>query len=209
MPRYLLQVALLVSFNVSPNLYSDSTLTSTDFWRAYWDVEIVKDAYYAGYVTDEIAYYLKDPDISIDKKLAVCNALGWSFEGKRNHQLLLSAWGYSVPEDRELRVEDVDDLRSDMLACVGYLMALDDYFHPEKAIPFISKAAFEMPDSYAVEMAKTMVLGSFYQHLNHWCLVWTLTKKTEYDFRGNRDLRPAAREIILDYMALYEKSCGR
>ena len=64
-------------------IYADSPLTSTDFYRAYLDVPIVKKAADSpGKLTQEMMEYLHDDKNPLDKRIALVNAVGWNIENQ-------------------------------------------------------------------------------------------------------------------------------
>lgn len=67
----------VIFFSMNPvTVFADSPITSTDFYRAYTDVSIVKTAKEKGVMDKEIANYLHSSKNPIDVKAAVINALG-------------------------------------------------------------------------------------------------------------------------------------
>ena len=60
-----------------PAAYSDSPLTSTDFYRAYLDVPVVADHVEAE-MNEEIFDILQSDEYRMDVKVAVINAMGWT-----------------------------------------------------------------------------------------------------------------------------------
>ncbi len=56
-------------------VFADSPITSTDFYEAYFDVDMVKNAKDSGVLNNEIAGFLASPVKPLDQKAAVVNAL--------------------------------------------------------------------------------------------------------------------------------------
>lgn len=181
-------------------VYADSPITSTDFYTAYLDVEIVNTAESEGIVNSEIAKYLSSPENPIDVKAAVINALGWDFEGKSN------ADGYAkLVFGKSVKDLDLNNLSGDQLFCLGYLMAMDDYFNVDNAIPILEKANSKMADSLTVSLITAVVKAQkAMDDTENWNEVWELVAGgVIYDKDLKQDLRPEAGKIIFDYMSLY------
>lgn len=174
---------------------ADSPITSTNFYEAYLDIEIVKYAAQSGTLDRKIYSFLRDTNVRIDLKAAVCNALGWKFEGKNNSKI------YS----EFLKDENAETGKHDYLV-LGYLTALDDYFHPQNALTLLEKAKKMMPESTTVALIFAIVKA---QHAmdSDWCQVWRLTEQQLADKKLNYDIKIKAMFIIIDYMILYEQDC--
>ncbi|MCD6282483.1 hypothetical protein J7J84_02600 [bacterium] len=184
---------------------ADSPITSTPFHEAYFDLAIVRDALGSGVLDLRMAQYLSSPDVPIDAKVAVINALGWDIEGKHNAELFASylalSRGWSLYEVDEERLAELTD---DELCCLGYLAMMDDYFHPEEALPLLELANEFKPESLTIRLiyglAKAQVAFD-----GDWAGVWPAIDDA---FGGDElvvDMRPAAVDIILEYMSLYEE----
>ncbi|MDS0527083.1 hypothetical protein NNC19_15430 [Clostridium sp. SHJSY1] len=188
-------------FSMSPTTaHADSPITSTNFYQAYSDVQIVEKAREKGVLDEEIANYLHSSENPIDVKAAVINALGWRYEGKHNAEDYLKLF-YSD----SMNNLDLDSIDSDELFCIGYMMALDDYFNVERALPFMEKAYEKNNTSFTVSMIRNIVKEQSEMSSGHWGNVWANTKKVLDDKTLTRDMKQGAIDIIVDYMKLYEK----
>ncbi|MCK6469781.1 MAG: hypothetical protein L6Q53_16565 [Candidatus Brocadia sinica] len=205
MKKILVLVILLKSLFIFPAvIYADSPITSTKFYEAYLDVKMVQRAYLEGVMGLEIAEFLSSPENPIDTKAAVINALSWRFEGKNNAELYMYYLGllYHV----SILELDTDFLSADETFCLGYLMVMDNYFHPEHAIPLLEEAQKAMENSFTVSiilaLAKAQIVLT-----EDWCAVWKLTERVLENRALKQDLRPEAIKIIVDYMILYKDYC--
>ena len=126
--------------------YADSPITSTDFYKVYLDIEIVKKAKDRGVLTQEIANYLLSPTAPIDVKAAIINAISWKFGGD-NVGLFLNFLQSRYKKPKEMDIEKLD---ADELFCLGYLTAMEDYCHPKKAIPLIEMSYMKRKDSFTI-----------------------------------------------------------
>jgi hypothetical protein len=184
--------------------YADSPITFTDFSEAYLDVEIVRKAKSEGVINQEIADYLLSPANSMDIKAAVINALSWKFEGKNNAELyskFLELW-YKKTNQKW----NIEKATAGELFCLGYLTAMDDYFHPEKAILFLKRAYQEKKDSFTVSIVLAIAEAQKVMDSDR-CQVWELTDRVLKDKELKQDMRADGKKIIIDYMALYKDEC--
>ena len=191
-------------FVFSRKNYADSPITATDFYEAYLDVKMVERAHLEGVMGLEIAEFLTSPENPIDVKAAVINALSWRFEGKKNAEL----YAYYLALLYHLSITELDMafLSADEIFCMGYLTAMDDYFHPEKAVSLLEEAHELMKDSFTVSiiLAITKAQRAFD---SDWCEIWKLTEEVLQNKELKQDLRPEAMKRIIDYMILYKEYC--
>ena len=168
------------------------------------DVKMVKRAHLEGVMGLEIAEFLTSPENPIDVKAAVINALSWRFDGKNNVELYACylALLYHV----SLIEIDTAFLSADKIFCMGYLMVMDDYFHPEKALPLLEEAHNMEKDSFAVSIILALAKAQR-AFDSDWCEVWKLTEAVLQNKELNQDLRPEAIKMIVDYMILYKEYC--
>jgi hypothetical protein len=207
MKRSLLALAsglLLSGIFTSPSR-ADSPITSTPFSDAYQDYEIVQQAQKAGVLNLEMAQYLSSKSAAIDVKAAVINALSWNIDGKQNATL----YRYFLALSYGTTIEKLNPrtLTSDETFALGYLTVMDDYFHPEKAVPLLKMAKAQRSNSLTVAMIAALVQAQA-AFDSDWCKLWMLTNGAANDTTLKQDLRPEAKKIILDYMNLYRSSCN-
>lgn len=199
-----LRIVLLVWIGLFQNGRGDSPLTSTDFYRAYLDIETVERAAREHTLDEEIAGFLSSPENRIDIKAAVVNALSWGSNSSQNAAFYLDYLlkTYSQSSEADL----IERLGGDELLCLGYLRALADYFHPENALPLLRQARVKNPGSFTAALILTLAeaeaaMGS------DWCKVWRLTEKLLDDPQLQREMRPEATGIVEDYMIIYRDYC--
>jgi len=180
--------------------FADSPITSTDFYVSYLDVGIVEKASEMTYIDEEIARYLSDPENLLDIKAAVINAIGWRFEGKDNAERY-SGFIFGEPLD-EL---DFDTVPAHDLFCIGYLMVMDNYFEPERAIQLLGKACEAFPGSFTAAMINALVKAQAAMiNGDEWGTIWALADDVVQDKNLEMDMRPEAVDIIMDYMLLFK-----
>lgn len=197
MKKILVAVLLVGLIAIIPRgAYADSPVTSTPFSEAYMDVEIVKQAKAEGIITPLIAEYLKAAGNPVDVKAAVINALSWDADGKNNADTFSNIL-YNKPVDQL----EVENLSGDELFCLGYLLLMDDYFSPERAVPYLEKAKEKKTDSFTVSVILAIARAQSVMSES-----WVLTEQALNDKSLVMDMRQEAVKIIADYMVLYKGS---
>lgn len=179
--------------------YADSPLTSTPISNAYEDLEIVKKAKASGEMNSEFALFLHNESNPIDKKAALINALGWDFNGKKNAMLYCN-----IIFGKQINEKDIASVSAEDNFVIGYLKALDDYFYPYKAVPYLKAAQKKMDDSYTVFIILALVRA---QNAD-FCSSWRYVNKVFRNKDLEKDLRKEAVKIIYDYMVLYKNDCN-
>lgn len=176
---------------------ADSPVTNTTFSEAYLDYPAVRAAKASGVMTTQLAEYLKS-SAPLDVKAAVINALSWRYEGKSNADIYCRMRYRQAPEALQLERLDGDEL-----LVLGYLLVMDDYFTPERALPPLELAVRKLPESFTAAMILAIVqcqagFGS------DWAEMWPRIERVLDDEGLNGDMRLGAVRIITDYMRLYE-----
>lgn len=206
----------LLLFLISCPCRADSPLTSTDFYKAYESHRMVAVAK-QGTLTDAIAGFLSDAGSPIDVKSAVVNALGWNIEGKNNAALYFKYLTRSKKVSSEKL--SLKELTADETFCLGYLLALDDYFtlKPlnkkgsalEQMTPeeLLQEAVKRNPGSFTVRVVQALVTAQKKMD-SDWCDVWKSLEAVESS-EVKIDMKFQAFKIILDYMLLYEDDCKK
>lgn len=203
--KMVLVVLLLILLFVFPGIsQADSPITATDFYEAYKDVKMVQRAHLEGVMGVEIAEFLSSPENPIDHKAAVINALSWRFEGKSNAELYTYYLGLLY--HMSITELDTDFLSADEIFCLGYLVAMDDYFHPENAIVLLEEAQRMRKESFTVSMVLALVRAQI-AFEQDWCEAWKIIERVLQNADIKQDLRPEAKKIIVNYMILYREYC--
>lgn len=207
MPRLkTLLLALILATCLQP-AYADSPITSTAFSEAYLDIEIIRYAKENGVMNLQMAQYLSNPGHSLDKKAALIDALSWKYEGKRNKDIYLNF--LSVLYSRPVNDLPYDILSADELFSLGYLTVMDDYFHPQKAIPMLEKANARYRNNFTAQMILAIAKAQDYMHDGKkWCKVWQVTEAVLNNKDLVVDMREGAIKHIEDYMKLYADECS-
>jgi len=99
MKKLFLLFALLIS--AVQLSFADSALTSTEFYKAYLDVPIVKAAAdQPNHLSEAAKAYLFDEANPLDVKLALINAVGWKFEGLTAYKDYLNYYIQHFPKKK-------------------------------------------------------------------------------------------------------------
>ncbi len=193
---------LLIGFS-APALQADSPLTSTPFHRAYMDLKVVSYAKEQGVVDKKIAKFLMK-DKPLHQKAAVINALGWSMDGKNNAELFLE---FLKVKRKLVQESDFANLTGPDLFCMGYMMALDNYFDVGEAFQVLSIAQTKMPENFTANFVLSLVEAQIMMD-SDWCKVWQVVHKVEQNKSLERSMLPAAVKIVMEYIQLYQSECG-
>ncbi|MDP5172871.1 MAG: hypothetical protein NWR72_21710 [Bacteroidia bacterium] len=201
--RFLSFVFLLLIATAGMESPQDSPVTSTDFHQAYLDVPLVKRASMTHTLDNDMNKFLLSKKTPIDQKAALVNALGWDQNGTPN----FDAFATTIQAKRKVAVLSAESkLKSDDLLVLGYLLLIEDYFHPANALPYLERAASELPQSQTAQMLLALCKAQI-SFDSDWCAVWTRYKEVAENASLTKDLRPEALSIIREYMVLYKEEC--
>lgn len=184
---------------------ADTPLTITTFYKAYSDFKIVRTAEQTGKITEEIASWLMSAKISADLKAAIINALSFEILGKDNASLFKKQLMAKYKKERFENIRE-DMMTPDELFCLGYLLAMDDYFSPDPALYYLELAVKRIPDSFTYQMIYAIVKAQKV-FLSDPCQAWMFVNTTIQ----RKDLRflmlPDAVKMISANMYSFSKKC--
>jgi hypothetical protein len=203
--KKIIPLACLLLLMINYTAKADSPLTSTDFYTAYVNIDMVVEAHKTQKFSDKIGDYLSSPQNSIDKKVAVVNALGWNMDGKKDAELFRRYLGKKYGIRNKLTVS-MDDFTADELLCLGYMTAMDDYFKPQDGIEIVNMAIKKNPNSYTFNIITSLVKAQNMMDKS-WCDLFKLTDAVDKNSSLTMDMKKEAIKIIFDYMNLYKDSC--
>ena len=197
---------LLLLFTYSINsVFADSPLTSTDFYKVYMDIPLVnKTSKSKGILTDEVFNYLNAKSNSIDKKIALINALKWNIKGQNNATLYFK---------KLLLFKDYTSTNfyhkgtAEELICYAYLKAKDNYFDVNEAIIFSNRAAKLNPNSYTIAIINQLIKAQSLSQ-SEWCEVYNGMNNIKENKNLIVDFRKKASNIIFKYTDVYKEYCG-
>lgn len=185
---------------------ADSPLTSTDIASAYQDESIIQyAATLNGKLDKKTMNYLYNSKHPVAVKLALINKLSWDIDGKSNAtefiKFLRQKGAFSNMENFTY-----NNSRSDLMICLAYLKAMDNYFDVKEARVLAREAKRFDIYSYAVHIVAALI-ESQYQFDRNWCDVYRVVAAVDQDPLLERDMRQEAVDNIFDYIGLYKGSC--
>lgn len=189
----------LASINIGgEKAYADSPLTSTGFYKAYLDIDMVAKAHDSGF-SKEIAQFLASDKNPLDQKAAVVNAIYASYGGWNDRDIMdqYAKAVYGKPANSL----NFNLLRGDEIFVLGYLKVLDHYLEPD--IYWIGLAGEALPNSMTVALVNSLARSQEAMDLSYCHLERVLADKSL-----DQDIRQEAVDIISDYIGLYKKDEG-
>jgi len=188
----------------SQGVLADSPATSTPFSEAYLDIPLIKISQEQGVLNEEMCRFLTNHSIPLDQKAALVNALGWKFEGKKNAEIFTQ---YLMEKYRfQTKNLPIYALNGSEMMCLGYLKLLEDYFHPLEAMKILERALEIKPKSFTVNIITAIARGQVAFDTD-WCQIWLFAESVMNNKSLEKDFRPEAISILMDYLILYQDSC--
>jgi hypothetical protein len=226
---------LFALFAVAPHAYADSPLTSSNYWRAYVDVEAVQEAnltkqpdhlwHKNSSLPNEnpdpkVYAHLLDPTIPLDVKAAIVDARGVREVKASPYPELGDPTGMKEALEKKYH-GPIDKIASriaiDEEFAYAYLQAMNDPRHPNRYLPTFRKVAKAKPKNFTAAAVLLMVEStaalSDMKAANvkadvAYCKIWRDFTKLDQDKVLQRDLRPAAWAAIMKYIGDYQPYCG-
>lgn len=182
-------------------LRADSPITSTEFWQAYQDDAMVSRAARTRLLDKKMIAWLGKKSVSADRKVALINALSWGNNATQNYHAYRNAL---VKKYKGAGLESACNAHE--LLCLGYLKAFENYFEPALAIALLERAVAKQPESLSFQMI--LALAKAQQAMDSdWCQVWRVCETVKNNSSLSQDLRPAAMDMIFEYIELYKPEC--
>ena len=210
MLKYFVFVILLLTIVV--DVFADSPLTSTYFYKAYSEETYIKEALILNHeANDKILTVLSDNQTKLELKLAIINALGWQTNGNKNSSLFLS---FLIKNGKYKSELDLINSRNQYdLICYAYLKAMDNYFNVSSALE-IAQAAEKLDNNsksiriiHALIGAQNVLNESKYSLNKTFCKVYKSAKPINKLSLLNNDFSDSALQFILPYINSYKKYC--
>jgi len=196
-----LLVCLLISVQA---VLADSPLTSIYFSANYPEYPIIEKTGYDRTFNDEVAAFLLDKTKPIDAKAALINALGWNYDQTKNAELFRERLAKKYAATTSTL--KLSSLNADELMCLGYLMAMDNYFAVDDAINILEMAKSKKPTSFTISIILAMTRAQKAMETD-FCKVWTLTTDVLNDKSLKRDMKRNSIQNTIDHMILYKSYC--
>ena len=211
MKKLFLLFALLIS--AVQLSFADSALTSTEFYKAYLDVPIVKAASERPHHLSEAAKaYLFNEANPLDVKLALINAVGANPDGLATYGEYIEYCiqhfpknKYGIAPGKRVTQQDVFKHASpEQKAVLVYLSAMSNYFNTA-AMSKMVRMAMTTPrtDKQSFMLAIGLVKAQIALDGD-----WAKVYPTVYDCVNSpeiKDMRPEAIDIVMEYINEYEK----
>lgn len=191
-------ILFVVLMNVGgQKVQADSPLTSTTFYQAYMDIDIVAEAHQSG-LNQEIAKFLSSKESPLDERAAVINAIysSWNEWDDRNVTDEYSKAIYGKPA----ALLELKNLRGDELFVLGYLNVLDHYLNPDPY--WLGLAREALPDSMTVAVIYSLAKSQESPEAVGFASCYL---KRLLDDDLHKDIRQKALDMIADYIYLYER----
>lgn len=185
--------------------FADSPLTSTEFYKGYIDIAIIKEARKSdGIITEKQLQFLTNSKNPIAIKLALINGLGWDTKGKSNAPKYLA---YLFEKQPQLNYKNfINKATAEELICYAYLKAMDDYFNVKSAIVFAKQAMHKAPTSYSINLIGTLIQVQVLNAKN-WCSIYTKINQVRTNKKLQLDLRPISAAAVFGYTDGYKEYC--
>ena len=198
MKRIALHIILVfLAFEV----HADSPLTFTNFGKSYKDLKIMEEVSKAnGRLNIPLMDYLFDSLNPVDCKLALINQLGWSIDGKQNTGIYLKYIATKKPGFKPSKAS------GEVLICIAYLKALDNYFDVKDALLFAKYAKLKNPTSLSISIIHALIEAQT-KGFSHWCEIYECVNLVRLNKKLNNDMRKTAVAIIYEYIEDYKKYC--
>jgi hypothetical protein len=201
---------LLLTFSIN-TVFADSPLTSTDFYKAYLDIQMVQDASASkGRITNEMMEYLDDETNALDVKLAVINAIGWEHKG----MMISKIFFMYVMNKKKYKSDFGGDFSAfkwcatrDELICFAYMKALDNHFDVVDAFDMASEAVRKYSDSFAVNMIYNLIKAQGLTSFGESCYVSKLFLTLKNNPKLKMDMRKESLSYVFEYMEEIGKNC--
>ncbi len=152
--HYLFLIIALLSYK---HTVAQTPITDITFWEVYAkDYNIVSVAADTGVLTDEIAAFLLNDNVTNDLKAAIINALSFDLEEKYNSIEFLK----KLKIKKGLSPDDylpLDSMNASELFCYAYLKLMDNYFEYQSMIPVFKLALEKDPRDCAINFGYTLV----------------------------------------------------
>ena len=202
MIRYIIFFTLVFVFTT---LRGQTPITNTTFYHSYLEFAMVKKAAESGFMTNEIANFLIRRKVALDLKAAIINALSFEILGKNNTDRFVK---FLLEVHKADNLRDIEDnLNADVLMCIAYLLVMDDYFNPERAIPYIEKAKILKPNDYTINMIHALIIAQKEFHLNK-CLAWQVVYEVDSNPNLTDVMFKESRKAIMGFMMRYKVNCN-
>lgn len=186
---------------------ADSPITSTVFYKAFLNVDMIEEAEGQEILSYAMCRFLSDEEKEVDQKMALINALGWSFTGKENAEIY---WTYLLTkyDNPDLKYQE---LQGDELLSLAYLTIMDDYNQTKEPLRLASLALEQHEESYTYQMITALIRAQMIflsgSDDESWCRVYETVAGVEKMKGLHGDMYRGGSDLIFDYIDLYKEYC--
>ncbi|MBN2175066.1 MAG: hypothetical protein JW731_13110 [Bacteroidales bacterium] len=185
--------------------FGQSTVTIAKFYDNYlYDLNVQNTSQH-GQLDGNAAHYLMDPNIGLEYKAAVINALV-DAEKKYGASTFAQYLGrkYGTTKDNL----DYSKLTGDELFSLGYLTLIDHDGDPSQALPILEKAKNSLPGSLTVNLIYALAQAQDHINKGENCEAWLVCNTVMNNKSLINDLSVSATEIIIDAVKPYQSACN-
>ena len=203
---------LLILFTLSINVvFADSPLTSTNFYQAYLDIPMVKEANVSkGEITTKMMEYIDNENNPLEIKLAIINAIGWKYKGLKNSRKFLKY----VLNKKKYKLEFLSKTTAfkfkataDELICYAYMKALDNYFNVSDACNTAELSLKKNPNSFGVAMIYNLIKAQALTSIGETCYGSQLFLALKDNPNLKMDMRKESMSYIFEYIKEIGNGC--
>jgi hypothetical protein len=186
--------------------FADSPLTSTEFYKGYIDIVIIKEARKSGgNITEKQLQFLTNSKNPIAIKLALINSLGWDTKGKSNAPEYLE---FLFEQKPHLNYKNfINKASAEELICYAYLRAMDDYINVKSASLFAKQAMHKAPNIYSIHLIGTLIQVQPLLNSKNWCSIYTKMSQVRTNKKLKLDFRDRSIKDVFNYTDIYKKEC--
>lgn len=206
------KILLFIIFLSLNKAFADSPLTSTDFYQAYFDIALVKEAHTTKKITNEMMEYIVDDANSLDIKLAIINAVGWDTKIKMSKlffMFVMNKRHYQSEFSNSEYIAFQWSATRDELICYSYMKALDNYFDVADAYEMACEAQRKFSDSFAVNMICYLIKSQGLTTYGEHCYASKLFQSIKDKANQKMDMRKEAMPYIFEYMISIGDDCEK
>ena len=203
MKKLLLLVSLLM---ISTATFADSTITSTDFAKAYKDIPIVAKMLETNgeCVTEELIDYLADENNPIDVKIAAINAVSIY---KDVYTPLMAKLKSKWCTDSEITVLKEIDASTHTALAYANARSNWNWLDLREAIILTYSAFTKDPHSFTVNMVYALIISTHIMEDGTFCDVFKICDSVIVDNSLKQDMRQEAIGMMFEYINLYKDDC--
>ena len=202
---------LLIICSFLSFVYPDSPITSTIFYDNYLDVEIIRDASENNILTHEGCIYLSNDKIPMENKLALINAISWTFPKEGGNHLdnsklytnfLNEKYGTKFSLDTELPYSNSE------LLSLAYLISMGDYFNMEIPNKILVQVHGDIKNTISFNIIRTLVSCQvLLNDMDKWCQIWNDYDAVISNMNFVMDMKKKSIDDITSYIIAYKHNC--